>query len=159
MEQIYEYIKAFLKSDVNALIQQYNDGLSSGNVQMPLFSDTNIQFGVIDPFKNPSQKMLCSIYPESQKDTENDITSIETESTFTVAVICKGELYNILLSQSCRYSNIIMDALFNDYTMNSTVQNVKIGERKFYPDAGLIDKQATAVEIELTVITNTDFDL
>ncbi len=165
MEKVFEIIKRFLIGTVNGLIREYN---AENSENLTLFSEGNIVFGAIDPFKNPTQKMLCSIYPESQSSEANELSSVQTTSKFTLTIVNKNELYRQLLSHTCAYSNIIVKAVFGNYSLETTfinsagteetvsVDNTDIGERTFYPDAGTAEKQATAVEISLTIYQTSE---
>lgn len=165
MEQLFEIIKLFLIGTVNELIRDFN---AKYQENLPLFSNENIVFGSIDPFKNPAQKMLCSIYPNSQSNESNELSNIQTISNLTLTIVNKNELYKQLLSHTCAYSNIIVKAIFENYTLETTfinsagiketvsVDDTDIGERTFYPDAGIAEKQATAVEINLTIYQTTE---
>lgn len=165
MEQLFEIIKHFLIGTVNEIIRNFN---AKYNENLPLFTNDNIVFGSIDPFRNPAQKMLCSIYPNSQSNESNELSTFQTISNFTLTIVNKNELYKQLLSYTCAYSNIIVKALLENYSLESTfinsagieetvsVENTDIGERTFYPDAGIAEKQATAVEINLTIYQTTE---
>lgn len=160
MEKIFEIIKQFLLGTVNAAIRSFN---AKYQENLPLFTNENIVFGSIDPFKNPTQKMLCSIYPDSQSNESNELSYFQTISNFTLTIVNKNELYKQLLSHICAYSNIIIKSFLENYNMKTTfinsagieetvsVDNTEIGERTFYPDAGIAEKQAAAVEINLTI--------
>lgn len=165
MEKLFEIIKHFLIGTVNEIIRSFN---AKYQENLPLFTNDNIVFGSIDPFRNPAQKMLCSIYPDSQSNESNELSTFQTISNFTLTIVNKNELYKQLLSHTCAYSNIIVKALLENYSLESTfinsagieetvsVDNTDIGERTFYPDAGIAEKQATAVEINLTIYQTTE---
>lgn len=157
MEHLFKVVKYFLIGSVNPICEAHD---------LPKFSEKNIKFGSIDPFKTPNEKMLCSVYPEEQEDEETSITEIETRSRITLTVVCKNDKYEKLLSWACGYSEAIKDALAQNYIMRTVIEdeegteeelfvdNVVIGTRSFYPDAGIAEHQATAVEIELTIYTS-----
>lgn len=165
MEKLFEIIKQFLLGTVNEIIRSFN---AKYQENLPLFTNENIVFGSIDPFRNPAQKMLCSIYPNSQSNESNELSTFQTISNFTLTIVNKNELYKQLLSHTCAYSNIIVRALLENYSLETTfinsagieetvsVDNTDIGERTFYPDAGIAEKQATAVEINLTIYQTTE---
>lgn len=165
MEKLFEIIKQFLIGTVNEIIRGFN---VKYNENLPFFTNENIVFGSIDPFKNPAQKMLCSIYPNSQNSKQNELSNVQTISNFTLTIVNKNELYKKLLSHTCAYSNIIVKALLENYSLETTfinsvgieetvsVDDTDIGERAFYPDAGTAEKQATAVEINLTIYQTTE---
>lgn len=165
MEQLFEIIKQFLLGTVNEIIRSFN---AKYQENLPLFTNENIVFGSIDPFRNPAQKMLCSIYPNSQNSEQTELSNVQTISNLTLTIVNKNELYKQLLSHTCAYSNIIIKALLENYSLESTfinsagieetvsVDNTDIGERTFYPDAGIAEKQATAVEINLTIYQTTE---
>lgn len=165
MEQLFEIIKQFLLGTVNEIIGNFN---AKYQENLSLFTNENIVFGSIDPFKNPAQKMLCSIYPNSQSNESNELSYFQTISNLTLTIVNKNELYKQLLSHTCAYSNIIIKAILENYSLETTfinsagieetvsVDNTDIGERTFYPDAGTAEKQATAVEINLTIYQTTE---
>ena len=165
MEQLFEIIKQFLIGTVNEIIRNYN---AKNNENLSLFTNDNIVFGAIDPFKNPAQKMLCSIYPNSQSNESNELSNFQTTSNLTLTIVNKNELYKQLLSHTCAYSNIIVEAVTENYCLETTfinsvgieetvsVDNTDVGKRTFYPDAGIAEKQATAVEINLTIYQTTE---
>lgn len=153
METLYKKVKAFILSDVNACLPDFEDK----DVSLPVFTDKNVLFGAIDPFKNPGT-VLCSIYPDNQSDGKGTISDAERTSRFTITVISRGAKYETILAQSCRYANSFLKAFEKNYDMSGEVANTDIGERKFYPDCGVAANQATAVEIELTIYENKEIE-
>lgn len=57
----------------------------------------------------------------------------------------------MLVRQVCRYSAAFRRAALDDISLAGAVERSEIGERRFFTDAGTVEKQAVAVEIGLTV--------
>lgn len=151
MEKLYEHLKDFLLTKFNEVLPQFSDD----KCELPLLEEKNIVFGVIDPIKTP-YSVTVSIYPESQKDGEELISDVATESNLTVTFAFRSVQYDQLVVRMCRYTNAFKLALSLDYTLNGSVDNSMINGIQFYPDCGTAERQMTASEIEITILTSEE---
>lgn len=153
MENLFNTIKSFILNDVNSLLPEYE----SEGVSLPLFTEKTVVFGSIDPLKN-NQNSVCSVYPDTKEEKEEQIDGESTEENkITITFICRNASYEILMKRICRYASALKKALTTNYNMDNLIQNIAIGTEKYYPDCGTVEKQATAVEVELTIYTETDY--
>ena len=151
MEQTAESLKQFIIGSYS----DYLDKAKTEDTPMPHLTDKTVILGVIDPLKINSA-VCCSILPETETEDTDYIGGYATSTVFTVTFLCKNNNYDVLIRQMCRYAEAFREAVHNDYSLNCTVNNTDIGERRFYPDCGTNDKQMTACEIELTIYTTND---
>lgn len=147
MEQIYKNLKNFILESVNNILPSYEDE----KIKLPKVENKNIVFGVIDPVKNTAN-VICSIYPENQSIGEQDISgAVGVESSVTVTFLCRGANYETLMSRICRYASAFKYAITENYSVDDTCVQANISNVQFYPDCGVTEKTATAVEIEMTI--------
>ena len=78
---------------------------------------------------------------------------MRTQSQFTVAFINRGYDAETLIKQSCRYLKGFMRMMMDNPTLGDLIEDYSFGQRTFYPDAGAVENQLSAVEITLTFLT------
>ena len=152
MEQIFKGIKDFLLNSVNLILDEFED---EEIANLPQFSSKFIVFGAVDITKY-SNKIIVSVLPESQEEDEDGNVEYGAQSRFLVTFLVSGDTYENLIKKSCRYASAFRKALLTDPNMDGAAEDSEIGERRFYPDAGTDNKQISAVEIDLTILTNTE---
>lgn len=153
MEETIDGIRRFILENVN----EYLAGLSDDETPMNAIDAKNIASGAVD-LSRYDAKVVCAIIPESEIDNDDDIGVYNTRATFTIAFICKGYPQDVLVRQVCRYSAAFRRAALDDISLAGAVERSEIGERRFFTDAGTVEKQAVAVEIGLTVTTEEAVD-
>ena len=152
MEQIFKGIKDFLLNSVNPILDEFED---EEIANLPQFSSKFIVFGAVDITKY-SNKIIVSVLPESQEEDEYGNVEYGAQSRFLVTFLVSGDTYENLIRKSCRYAAAFRKSLLTDPNMDGAAEDSEIGERRFYPNAGTDNKQISAVEIDLTILTNTE---
>ena len=153
MEETIDGIKRFILENVN----EYASELADEETPMNAIDEKNIASGAVD-LSRYAAKVVCAIIPESEEDTDEDIGAYTTRATFTIAFICRGYPQDVLVRQVCRYGAAFRRAALDDVSLAGAVEHSEIGERRFFTDAGTVEKQAVIVEIGLTVTTEEEVD-
>lgn len=154
MEEIFNFIKAFILSTVNGCLSEYADE----NTPMNTIEERNIVFGSVD-LSRYDAKIICAVIPESEEEDESEIGAYKKTSDFTVSFLCKGYAQEVLVRQMCRYGAAFRRAVLDDVSLGQTVEQTEVGRRDFFTDAGTVEKQMTAVEISLSVVTEDKIDI
>lgn len=154
MEEIFRNIKDFILNTVNGYITE----LADEETPMNEITEKNIVFGSVD-LSRYNSKIVCSILPDSQEEDEEEIGSYKITSSFTVTFLCKGYPLEVLVRQMCRYGVAFRRAVLDDVSLGQTVEQAEINRREFFTDAGTVEKQVTAVEIGLAVITEDEIEI
>ena len=155
MELVAEKLKNFILQDVNKVL----NGLSTQKVPLPALTEKTVVVGVVD-LSRFQTKSVCSILPEEQDIDDGYINGIGVQSRFTVTLLFQKSDYETEVKQMFRFTAAFRDAwkenpCFNDTIRESTIENIK-----YYPDAGNVPFQMTAVEITFVISTDesADFD-
>lgn len=151
MEEIF----TALKDLIVAKLPEYLSPMATQDTPLPSLTSKDVVFGSIDLLKY-RQNVLCAILPESTEDTEGTISDSGQQSKFTVAFVCRGQQYEVLVKQMCRYASAFHQMIVENYSLNKKVHNTEMGNTQFFYDAGTVEKQMTACEIDLTVLTEND---
>ena len=153
MDSIFNDIKSFIVSSVNDYIEE------ESTQEIPLDNVTagNVILGQVDLQKYKSN-IVVAVVPESQNDEENEIGYYEQQSHFVVSFICRGATSEKLAKKMCAYARAFKRAIHIDSSLGDTVDDTQIGDANFFLDAGSIDGQLAAVEIDITVFTSTEYD-
>lgn len=151
MEELFNLIKAFILDDVNEVLPDFEDS----SVELPSFADKNIVFGAVDLQKN-AQNVVCAILPEEETEDDGYINGANASHQFTVAFLVRNAVYETLVKRMCRYASAFRRALFNNPDFDAQVEDIEIGERRFFYDAGAVEKQCCIVEISLTIFTTEE---
>ncbi len=149
METVFENLKSFILETVNPALEDYEDE----EITLPKFEEKSIKFGVIDPVKNTAP-LLCAIYPETVEESKDYISDDGQafEYSVTICVLLRGDTYDRLMKKICRYADAIKESVYKNHSISGTCENAKPGISRIYPDCGITEKQAVAVEMELTII-------
>lgn len=151
MEEIFTALKNLIISKLS----DYTAPLVTTDTPLTALTENDVIFGSVDVLRY-RQNVLCAILPETSEDTEGTISDSGQQSKFTVAFICKGRPYDVLVRQMCRYDAAFHKMIIENYSLNKTVRDTEIGLQNFFYDAGTAEKQMTAVEIDLTVYIDND---
>ncbi|MBR1722453.1 MAG: hypothetical protein IJ727_08265 [Treponema sp.] len=155
MEEIFNFIKEFILETVNGYISEAADETT----RMNEIKEKDIVFGAVDLSRYSSANVVCAVVPENQEDDESEVGAYKIGSEFTVSFFCKGYPQDELVRQMCRYGEAFRRAVLDDVSLGQRVESAEIGRRNFFTDAGAVGKQLTAVEIELTVMTEDDIEI
>ena len=151
MEQIYSGLKQFVLS---APFECRLAELSDEDTPLSAPKEKDVVFGVADlsRYENP---LLCVITPDAEEETDGAIGSVTMQTRVTVSFLCRGAQYPVLMRKMCRYAAAFRRAVQNDSTLAGLFEGAAFIKADFFPDAGTIEKQMTACEIELE-ITHTE---
>ena len=150
-EDIAKNLKTFIANNMTEELSKLEDE----EVILPTVEEENISIGVVDVDANEND-ILCNIYPDEESDNDTSMACINMSTSLTVTFLFRNADYDILIKRMIRYSAAFRRALFNDYTINNSVDDVSIGVRKFYPDCGTTENQMTGVEIPLVISTSEE---
>ncbi len=149
MLKIVNAIKDFLLDNVNAKIDEIaeQEGLT-----VPKIEKKQIVHGIVDVSRYTG-KCVVSIIADEQRETDGNITEWQFETDLTVTFLASGASYENLVKYTCIYASAFKRAMQDSPTFNLKFRGSGLGSVKFYYDAGATSEQMTAVEIELTVVT------
>lgn len=127
--------------------------LDYSQIELPAPKEKNIILGTVDLSRYESN-LIISIIPENEEESEqynfNDGQGIQLE--MTVTILCRGQSQEKLVETMSAYTDFILDEIRKDCTLGNIGEGSAIGTRKFYLDAGTVEKQMTASEITLTLL-------
>lgn len=127
--------------------------LDYSQIELPAPKEKNIVLGTVDLSRYESN-LIISIIPETEEESEqynfNDGQGIQLE--MTVTILCRGQSQEKLVETMSAYTDFILDEIRKDCTLGNIGEGSAIGTRKFYLDAGTVEKQMTASEITLTLL-------
>lgn len=107
----------------------------------------DIHFGQVDLMKLKNA-LLVAILPEHQEEVdEGYIDGDITRTSWVVSFICRNDRLENLNNKICEYADAFRKSL-NDFIINETVSSASIGKREYFFNAGMIEMQMSAVEIE-----------
>lgn len=149
MLKIVNAIKEFLLDNVNAKIDEIaeQEGLT-----VPKIEKKQIVHGIVDTSRYTG-KCVVSIITDEQRETDGNITEWQFETDLTVTFLASGASYENLVKYACIYASAFKRAMQDSPTFNLKFRGSGLGSVKMYYDAGATSEQMTAVEIELTVVT------
>lgn len=153
MEYVFNSLKSFILENLNDYLELVTDD----DTPMPMVSENNIVFGSVD-LSRLSGKVICSILPDSQEDDEEELASRNILNNLVVTFIFSDAKYEVLVRQMARYASAFRKALLDNPTLNNTVEYTEVKERTFFTDAGITDKQKTAVEVNLTITVEEEIN-
>lgn len=153
MEELLAILKAFIAGH-----GEYFTALSTEEVPMYALPESAIVLHPVD-LGRYEQNQICVLLPETENDDEELLTNayIRTATQFTVAFINRGYDAETLIKQSCRYAKGFCRMMIDNPTLGDSVVDYRIGQRTFYPDAGTVEDQLSAVEIVLTLYTEEEY--
>lgn len=142
-------IKDFIVSN-----PEYFTEKATEDVPMYAVTEKDVVLHPVD-LQRYENNLLCVILPDTQEDDIENSTNafMRVLSQFTIAFICRGYDQETLLKQVCRYASGFREMVFEDCTLADHVMDVQFGARRFFPDAGTVEEQASAIEIEVTLLT------
>lgn len=149
MEELLIALKSFIIAH-----GEYFTELASEDVPMYAFTEGNVILHPVD-LNRYEQDQICVLLPDLQDDDDETSTNayLRTQSQFTVAFINRGYDAETLIKQSCRYLKGFMRMMMDNPTLGGLIEDYSFGQRTFYPDAGAVENQLSAVEITLTFLT------
>lgn len=153
MEKIFEKIKKFILTSVNHYIEEE----TTKDVPLTKINAGDIIFGQVDLLKYKNN-ILVAIVPIKQENGDSELADYEENSNFVVSFIARFSQSEILIKQMCRYAFCFKKAIYNDGSLGNTVDDVTINTAKFYSNAGTVENQMSAVEIDISVTTSVDYD-
>jgi hypothetical protein len=116
-----------------------------------LFTDKNVIIGSIDLSRYES-KNLCVIIPEETSITDLELGGeIETQTSFTLSFLFRGEKHTELIERMETFANDFQVKVAGNYSFNKNVTDVSVGKIKYFYDCGTVEKQATGLDIEMTI--------
>lgn len=145
MEEILNGIKAYIIATASFYTEQADE-----TTPMSALTENDIIIGQVDLTKQKS-KILCSLIPDTQEPEDAYIEGTSAQNNITVTFICRGAKIDVLIRQMMRYAEAFKNASFEDNSMGGICDDITIESVKYYLDAGIIDNQATACEITITV--------
>lgn len=143
MEEILDGLKNYILAT-----GEYYTELASEVV--PMAAPADVILGQVDLTKQRS-KILVSLIPDSQTPTDNYIEGTSVDNEITVTFICRGYKIDVLERQMMRYAEGFKNAAFADNSLGGICDDVSITNIVYYLDVGIIDNQATAVELTISV--------
>lgn len=145
MEETLNGIKAYIIATASFYTEQADE-----TTPMSALTESDIIIGQVDLTKQKS-KILCSLIPDTQEPEDAYIEGTSAQNNITVTFICRGAKIDVLIRQMMRYAEAFKNASFADNSMGGICGDITIESIKYYLDAGIIDNQATAVEITIQV--------
>lgn len=145
MEETLNGIKAYIIATASFYTEQADE-----TTPMSALTESDIIIGQVDLTKQKS-KILCSLIPDTQEPEDAYIEGTSAQNNITVTFICRGAKIDVLIRQMMRYAEAFKNASFEDNSMGGICGDITIESIKYYLDAGIIDNQATAVEITIQV--------
>ena len=136
-------------------MQPYLEAESDESDPLEVPDESAVVTGAVD-LSRYIQKTVCAIVPESTSESDGNIADAEQEHTITVSFMHRGREYSLLVSRMFRYAEAFKSMLRDDNTLDGEALSVTIGNTQYYPDAGSIEKQMTAGEVEITVKTHSE---
>lgn len=121
-----------------------------------IFTDKTIAIGSIDPSRYDGNTNYCVIIPETSDIVETDLESFSTETKFTVSMLFRGAKHSELVERMERMATQFQNLLFTDYSLGENVTDITPGQIKYFYDCGTVEKQATGLDIELTIKENRE---
>lgn len=127
--------------------------LDYSKIGLPAPAKKNIVLGTVDLSRYESD-LIISIIPETEEESDqynfNDGQGIQLETTVTI--LCRGKNQEKLVQVMSAYTDFILDEVRKDCTLGNIGEGSAIGTRRFYLDAGTVEKQLTASETTLTLL-------
>lgn len=116
-----------------------------------IFTEKNVTIGSVDPSRYDGNTNYCVIIPETSEIVETDLESFSTETKFTVSMLFRGAKHSELVERMEEVATQFQNLLFTDYSLSENVTDITPGQIKYFYDCGTVEKQATGLDIELTI--------
>lgn len=120
------------------------------------FNSKNVVTGSVDPSRYDENTNYCVIIPETTEITENNLDGYDTETRFTISMLFRGAKHSELVSRMEDTAEAFQKLLFTEYSLGETVTDITPGQIKYFYDCGTVEKQATGLDIELTIKENKE---
>ncbi len=121
------------------------------------FTEQNVLVGSVD-LSRYEQKNLCLILPEKSEIVDTNIgRGYDCNTTFTISFLFRGKSHSELVEKMEGMADSFQKLILGDYSLGSNVTDITPGEIKYYYDCGTVEKQATGLDIELTITEVKDF--
>ena len=146
-----EALKAFLMNGFTQYLEKYKDE------NTPMNKIDTVVFGGVDLSRYEKKKVVCAVIADN--DTLEDPTIMDGSivSVFTVGFILRGYPAEVLQRQMMRYAMALREAVIDCFTLNGKVRDCACGKCDYYPDAGTVEKQMCAAEIEMTITVDNEY--
>lgn len=117
----------------------------------------NILIGSVDVSRHEA-KTLCVIIPETAEITDTDIGGgYEQATAFTVSFLFRGGKHPELVKKMEETADIFQKAVLSGYSLGRNVTDIEPGKTRFFYDCGTVERQATGLDIELTITETKEF--
>lgn len=121
------------------------------------FTEQNVLTGSID-ISRYEAKNLCLVIPEHTDITDTDIGGgFERETSFTVSFLFRGGKHTELVERMEQTAETLQKRILGDYSLGQNVTDITPGSIKYFYDCGTVERQATGLEIELTITETREF--
>lgn len=121
------------------------------------FTEQNVLIGSLD-FSRYESKNLCLIIPESAEITDTNIgRGFDCDTSFTVSFLFRGGKHTELVKKMEDVAEQFQKEILGDYSLGQNITDITPGKIKYFYDCGTVEKQATGLEIELTITETKDF--
>ena len=147
MEKTYDALVQYIREK----LPDVHSGAESEDTPLPM--PEKIIFGVADVSRY-EQKILVTVTPQSMEEEDGTSADSGQAQKFVVGVICRGQKYDVLVRQMCRYAECIVQILRSGWSLGGNVSDLTVIRTDFYSDAGTVEKQATVAEIEISIKTS-----
>lgn len=149
IEKIINTVMDFIKTDVNALLPDYEDSGDGTSVTLPEIK--KIVHGAVDVSRMEAP-VVCSITVGKQTEYEESATTERVFDTeLTIVFLCADAPYSALVSRACRYASAFKEATAISPTFNGAFTGSGFGSLEIDYDAGAVGGQMTAGIVNLTV--------
>lgn len=117
-----------------------------------IFQEKNIAIGSVDPSRFDNGGNYCVIIPENKTITQTNIDeSFESEIKFTISMMFRGAKHIDLVKRMEKTADDFNKLLLTDFDLGGNAKDVTPGATKYFYDCGTVEKQATGLDIELTI--------
>ncbi len=121
------------------------------------FKEKNIAVGAVDPSRFAGSENYCVIIPETREIIESEIGGGYTVQTrFTISMMFRGSSYTTLVERMENTAVEIEEVFLNGIDLTDNATEIETGEIQYFYNCGTIEKQATGLDISLTIKENID---
>lgn len=112
----------------------------------------NILVGSIDISRHEAEDYLCVVVPErtEMQETYGD-GSYQAETTFTLSFLFRGAKHSVLVERMERTAETFMRKVMTDLALGEGYTAASIGGIEYFYDCGTVRRQASGLDIEMTV--------
>lgn len=117
------------------------------------FSEKNIAIGAVDISRYNSNLSLCVIVPERTELSKSYIQgSFEVSTTYTISFLFRNKTHSELVEQMENVAEVFLQKVQTNLTLNAEVTNASFDGVEYYYDCGTVEKQATGLDIKMTIL-------